>query len=531
MTTEIQTPDIKIIPLNEAYVKVMCKNEGIERELSDLYSFKIPNAQFDPRVKAKKWDGYIRLYSTHKKTIYKGLLTSVLKYAVKQQYSVDLDSSLRIKTNFNREELEQVVTEFIKPHDKGSAITPYDYQYEAVAHMLGSDRSIILAATSAGKSMMLYLAARMYQVADDMEGRQVFIIVPSKSLVEQLYDDFDNYATFEGSQWQAHRFVQKVSGDYEKLINKDIVITTWQSLRAFDNDTIANAGAIFVDEAHTVKGPILQGLLEKAVNCKYRHGLTGTLDGMECNELSAQGLLGPVKRIVSAKQLIADGRATKVNVQCVVLNYDDATREQYINAISAKMKEKKTVTGSELYQTELEYINGLACRFNFVQKFVKSLKGNTIVLFDRVEGYGLPLYEHMKAQHDNTHLIIGDVSAEEREAIRKALDSTTGAIVYATSRIMSTGVSIKNLHNIVTVASNQSQVQTLQTLGRLMRLHESKDTATIYDIVDDLTYMKKRNYLLKHVEARLQFYNNEGHPVKFVEISLDESKPETIVVK
>lgn len=531
MSTEQQVPDIKILALNEAYIKVLCKNEGIERELSELYSFKIPNAQFDPRVKAKKWDGYIRLYSTYKKTIYKGLLTSVLKYAVKQKYTVDLDPSLRLDMRFNREELEQLVVDFIKPHDKGKPITPYDYQYDAVNHMLGSHRSIILAATSAGKSMMLYLAARMYQMSDDMEGRQIFIIVPSKSLVEQLYDDFDNYSNFQESPWKASQFVQKVSGDYEKMIVKPIVITTWQSLKSFDSSVIANAGAVFVDEAHTIKGPVLQSLLESATNCKYRHGLTGTLDGMECNEMAAQGLLGPVKKIVSAKQLIEDGKATKVNVRCVVLNYDENTRWSYLTAMSEKLKSKKVVKGSELYQAEIEFINNLQCRFNFIQRFVKSLKGNTIVLFDRVETYGVPLYEHMKAQHENTFLIIGDVEAEEREDIRKSLETTTDAIVYATSRIMSTGVNIKNLHNIVTVASNQSQVQTLQTIGRLMRLHDSKDTATIYDLVDDLTCMKKRNYMLKHVEARLAYYNKEGHPVKFVEVGLNEAQPDSQTVK
>jgi superfamily II DNA or RNA helicase len=129
------------------------------------------------------------------------------------------------------------------------------------------------------------------------------------------------------------------------------------------------------------------------------------------------------------------------------------------------------------------------------------------------------------------YLIIGDVDATERERIRLLLGTQTDAIVFATSRIMSTGVNIKNLHNIVTTSSNQSQIQTLQTIGRLMRLHQSKETAVIYDLVDKLDYNNKPNYTLKHVESRLAYYQREGHPVKFISILLNESLPDSIIVK
>lgn len=522
---------IKITPINETYIKVECSEQHIEFELSERFSFKVANAKYDPRVKAGKWDGIKRLYNRQFKRIHKGLLFYVLKFANKSEYSVDLHPSLHIGSGIDLDSLKCVIDDFIQPHDKKNKITPYDYQYEAVSHMLNSGRSICLAATSAGKSLMLYLACRIYQTNDEMEGKTIFIIVPSKMLVEQMYSDFENYSTFEDSKWSVHTFCQKINGEYSKQITKQIVITTWQSLNDIPSYMLADAGAIFVDEVHTVNGPVLTKLLESAVNCSIRHGLTGTLDGMECNELQAQGLMGPAKRIVTAKQLIEDKRATAVKVVCTMLNYDYETKREFYNKQMKLLVTEGKVKPGVVYQSEIESINNFKCRFNFVQKFVSSLKGNTIVLFNRVEDYGLPLYEDMKQKRDNVYLITGSVNGKEREHIRNLLESSVNAIIYATSSIMSTGVSIKNLHNIVCLSSNKSAISTLQTIGRLMRLHESKEHATIYDLVDRLDFNGKQNYTLTHLEERLKFYQAEGHPVKFVTVHLDESKPDSVIVK
>jgi superfamily II DNA or RNA helicase len=492
----------------------------------------VPNARHDPRVKSGKWDGIKRLYDRRYKRIYKGLLFEVLKFAKKQGYSVDLDPALHLHDPIERNVLESVVNDFIMPHDNGQKLVPYEYQFDAVHHMLSSGRSICLAATSAGKSLMLYLAIRMYQLADDLEGKRIFVIVPSKSLVEQLYSDFENYAKQPEQKWFVSTFCQKVSGDYTKYIDRQIIISTWQSLKDIPASYLAGAGAIFVDETHTVNGPVLTKLLEGAIDCKIRHGLTGTLDGMECNELAAQGLLGPAKRIVTAKEIIDAGRATKVQVVVTVLDYDPETKLKYsANQMLVMKTTGKAQSGSALYQAEIEFINGLQSRINFIKKFVKGLKGNTIVLFDRVEGYGIPLYEAFKETHENTFLIVGDVKADEREKIRKSMEDLDDAVIFATSKIMSTGVNIKRLHNIVAASSNQSQIQSLQTIGRLMRLHSTKDGATIYDIVDKLDWKGNMNYTMKHVTARLQFYKNESHPVKFVSVGLDESLPTSITIK
>lgn len=493
----------------------------MEMEISERFSFKVDNAQFDPRVRSGRWDGIKRLYNRTHKRMYSGLLFELVKFISKQEYTFKIDPALLVAPSAELADIQALTTDFIRPHDKGQPIEPYDYQYEAVTYMMNAGRSICLAATSAGKSLSMYLAIRLYQMADELEGKRILIVVPSKMLVEQLYGDFDNYSTFEGSQWKASTFCQKVTGNYSKYIERPIVITTWHSLKTLHESTITQAGAIFVDECHSVKGPVLAELLEAAVNCDIRHGLTGTLDDMESNVLAAQGLLGPAKRIVTAKQIIDAGRATEVVVNCMILDYDKDTKRAF--NVDQQNASKSSMQNAR-YQSEINFINNLACRFNFIQTMVLSLKGNSIVLFDRVEDQGIPLYEDMKSKHEHTYLICGDTSDAEREQIKAMFEKYNDVILYATFSIMSTGVSIKNLHNMIFGSSSKAKIRVLQSIGRLMRLHESKSIATLYDLVDKIDYNGQPNATFKHVEERIKFYAAEKFKVKFMTLNLNEKR-------
>lgn len=517
--------DVKIKKLNDTWMSVKCAETHMEIEISERFSFEVEDAKFDPRVKRGQWDGVKRLYNRVHKRMYVGLLLELVKFLTKQGYTYEIDKALVAKDAVDMADIVAVTQNFIRPHMKGEPLEPYDYQYEAVHYMLNAGRSICLAATSAGKSMVLYLAIRMYQLSDDMDDKKIIVVVPSKMLVEQLYADFEEYSKFDGAKWHVSTFCQKISGKYSKFVNKQVVITTWQSLSGMPNEVIADAGAIFVDEVHTIKGPVLAGLLENAVNCGVRHGLTGTLDGLEANELAAQGLMGPAKRIVTAREIIDAGRATEVEIMVVVVDYDAATKLAYHkDQIVAKQLAKRTGDKGLPYRHEVEFINGLKSRFRYIQDLVLALRNNTIVLFSRKDGYGVPLYEDMKARHANTFLISGDVDDNEREAIRLSLENYVDAKVYATDKIMSTGVSIKNLHNMVFANSSKAKIKVIQSIGRLMRLHSSKDKALLIDIVDKLDYNGAANMTMKHVEERIKMYAAEKYKVRFVTVNLKEEQ-------
>lgn len=289
-----------------------------------------------------------------------------------------------------------------------------------------------------------------------------------------------------------------------------------------DHNYIANG--VVVANCHTTRGPILAGFLESATNCKVRHGLTGTLNDFEADELSAQGLLGPAKRIVSAREIIDAGRATDVKVNMIILDYDLDTKRRY----AADQMNVPATQSSLKYNSEVNFINNLECRKKLINDIALKLTGNTIILFDRVEEYGIKLYDDMKAQHDKTYLIVGDVKIDERVDIKNALEHETGAIVYATSSIMSTGISIKNLHNIIFASSSKSKVRVLQSIGRLMRLHESKKVAQLIDLVDKLDHKGQANFTLRHCEERIKFYSREKYKVAFMTMNLHEGEDSTI---
>lgn len=516
--------DITITKLNDTYIRVVCAETHIEYDIQDRFSFEVENSKHDPRVKAGKWDGIKRLYNRMHKRMYTGLLFELLKFIKKRGYTYSMSDDLIPKSFIEMSDIENVVRELIKPHDKGNPIDLYDYQYNAVHYMLNSSRSICLASTSAGKSLMIYTAIRMYQLVDGMEGKPIIIVVPSKMLVEQLYSDFENYSTHSNQNWHVKSNCQRFSGDHKGPIKKQVVITTWQSLKNIPSYMISDAGAIFVDEAHTVKGPVLASFLELAVNCSVRHGLTGTLNGMESDELAAQGLLGPSKVIVTSRETINAGRATDVTVNMMILDYDLDTKRRY-------SADQMTVgIPSQKYNAEVNFINNLECRKTLINDIAKNLKGNTIVLFDRVESYGIKLYEEMRKKHTNTFLIVGDVDLDDRVEIKNLLETVDDAIVFATSKIMSTGISIKNLHNIIFASSSKSVIHILQSIGRLMRLHESKPMAYLVDIVDKLDHKGRANFTLNHCEERIKYYSKEKYKVNFFTKKMTEPHPGSVTL-
>lgn len=506
--------DIKIIKLNETFMKVVCKETFMELDISDRFSFMIPNARYDPLVKAGKWDGIKKLYNRKTKRLYIGLLLDLLELCNKREWSVDIDKQLYPKDELLEDEDIQELTELINPHDENEPIALYDDQFDAVKYMLNNDRTICLAATSAGKSLIIYHLARIYQLLDEFVDKKIFICVPNTLLVEQLYSDFKNYSTFKNSNWNVSTYCQKISAKYSKHIDSQIVITTWQSMCKLPAWIYDDIGAVIVDEVHTASAGVLSGIIESCSKTTIKHGLTGTLDGTECNEMFIKGLFGETKKVVTARELIDKGRGTDLEIRMSVLSYPEEYKKELID-IKSNTEFKKR------YNAELEYLYDCEIRKNFLLNMIQAMPGNSLVLFDRVDKYGKKLYEEYKAKYNpNSFLIIGEVDSTERERIRQSIEDYENATIFATFQTMQAGVSIKKLHNLFIVSSSKSKIRILQSIGRLMRLHVSKQKARIFDIVDDLRYDGKNNYSWNHAKERISFYTAEQHKIEYDQYKL-----------
>jgi superfamily II DNA or RNA helicase len=321
------------------------------------------------------------------------------------------------------------------------------------------------------------------------------LIVPTINLVTQMYSDFANYSSNNG--WDVEKHCQKIYGGESKIPDSDLVISTWQSIYEMPKKYFSQFDFIIGDEAHTFKAKSLTSIMTKLINCDVRIGTTGTLDDSKVNKLVLEGLFGPVFKVISTKELIERKQLANFNIKCIVLKYPEATC--------------KAVKGFT-YQDEMAFLVQHDGRNNFIRDLAINLKGNTLVLFTYVEKHGKILLDLIKEKVDNNRkvfFVYGGTEAEDREAIRHITEQENDAIIVASFGTFSTGVNIRNLHNIIFSSPTKSKIRALQSIGRVLRLGENKEEAVLYDIADDLRYGPYTNFTLKHYEERVKIYSEE----------------------
>ena len=480
------TDILQISKVNETYIRVDCE-PSVGMELSEHFTFMVPGAKFHPLVKNKVWDGKIRLYNVMTKQIYAGLLMNVLAFARSREYHVEFLSEFN-DTEFSLVEANDFAASLNLP------FAPRDYQIEALTHAVRKNRALLLSPTASGKSLIIYLLQEYYN-------DRTLIIVPTISLVHQLSSDFASYGMHTDSE------VHTVTGGEDKLTDKRITISTWQSIYKQPKEFFKRFSVVIGDEAHLFKAKSLTTIMEKMTECKYRFGFTGTLDGTETNKLVLEGLFGPVKRVAHTSDLIEQKHLAELIIKALILKYPEYVRKENIK---------------NDYQTEMDFIVRNQSRNKFIKNLTLSLKGNILVLFQYVEKHGKELYADITnaAPDRKVFFIHGGVDGEEREDVRKLVEEEQNAIIIASMGTFSTGVNIRNLHNIIFASPSKSKIRTLQSIGRGLRKSETKEAVTLFDIADDLSWKKKNNYTLEHFKERMKIYAEEGFEYKIYQIDL-----------
>lgn len=177
----------------------------------------------------------------------------------------------------------------------------------------------------------------------------------------------------------------------------------------------------------------------------------------------------------------------------------------------------------ETYEDEIKYLISNEKRNNFIKNLALDLKGNTLILFSRVEAHGQILYDLINNNELNKKVffIYGGVDVEEREKIREIVEHENNAIIIASYGTTSTGVNIKNLPNIIFAAPSKSRVRNLQSIGRGLRKSKDKNRAVLYDISDDCTFKSHKNYTLNHFIERIKIYNEEDFNYEIIPVNLN----------
>ena len=468
---------VRVEKLDEVFMRVHC-DDGLARDLHDFFSFTVPGAKFMPSYKNKFWDGKVRLFSIKTKKIYIGLLPYVDEFCRERGFNFEGIQDVIGEKQRATEELHQFIEELNLP------FSPRDYQMEAFRTAVQYGRQLLLSPTASGKSLIIYLLARYYN-------KKTIIIVPTTSLVEQMAKDFIDYGYDK-------EICKIYSG--QPVFDSEITITTWQSFAKAPKEVMQTFDVVVGDEAHLFKAQTLKGILEKMKTTAIRFGTTGTLDGSEVHRLQLEGLFGPVKKVISSYQLMEEGTIAQINIDCVILRH-------------TKMKKMN-------YQEEMDYLCSNEKRNMFITNLVKSLKGNTLVLFQYVEKHGEVLFDMMSNTDmgGNLHYVYGGTDTEDREDVREIVEKSKEDTILASYGTFSTGINIKKIDNVVFASPSKSRIRNLQSIGRGLRKAEGKDSMRLFDIADDLGY---DNFTLRHLKERINTYNEEQFPYELKQFDLE----------
>jgi superfamily II DNA or RNA helicase len=452
-----------------------------------------------PAYRNRIWDGKIRLFNQTTGQIPAGLFPQILSFAESREYEIEVEDTEYGNPNAGNEINVDFMMQFIK-----ALKLPFDiraYQFDAVCHGIQNRNAILLSPTGSGKSLIIYVLMRWLLSA--YGEKDILIIVPTTSLVEQMYNDFKDYG------YDVERHCHRIYSGKDKKTFKRIIISTWQSIYRFPQDWFARFGAVFGDECHGFKSRSLTTIMNKCTEAEYRFGTTGTLDGALTHELVLQGLFGKIYRVTSTRALQDNDTLAKLSIRRIVLQYADEIRKNF---------------GKQKYQDEIKHIVSYQRRNHFIRKLTLDLKGNTLVLYNYVEKHGKPLYENIKQYSDDKErkifFVSGNTPANDREAIRMIVEKQKNAIIVASLGTFSTGINIRNLHNIVFASPSKSQIRVLQSIGRgLRKTDDGKDT-TLYDIVDDISWKSRKNYGILHADERLRIYGREKFMHKTYKVQL-----------
>jgi len=476
--------DIIIHKKDDVYSQIECER-SITKELNEYFSFEVPGAKFMPSFKNRLWDGKIRLFDIRNNQIYVGLSEYIYKFATAKKYTISGGVRTPLEIDVG------TVQSFIDGLQ--STVTIRDYQLDAIQHSIRNGRCILVSPTASGKSFVIYILIRYYQQI--LDNSHILLLVPRSSLVEQMYTDFQDYG------WDSEKFCHRIYAGKDKTSPKLVHISTWQSIYQLPKKHFEKYKVIIGDEVHTFAAKSLKTIMHKTTDCQYKFGLTGTLDDADSHHLVLEGLFGSVKKVTTTKQLMDSKQISDLKIIGIVLTYS----------------KKECIIRD--YNKEIKFITEHPQRNNLIRNLCIELKGNTLVLFSLIK-HGQLLHDLIKERADvnrKTFFVFGGTDSETREKIRRIVETERDAIVVASFGVFSTGINIRNLHNIIFASPYQSRIRNLQSIGRGLRIHESKAGAKLYDIADNFN---NNNHTMKHFVKRIGIYNQEEFDYEIVKINL-----------
>jgi superfamily II DNA or RNA helicase len=468
---------IKFTLYDNNYIQITAKREickSVEEFLTDFTK----NFMFSPKYKAGVWNGKISLFKRSIRGFPYGLFIDVLKHVKKTFLSEEITISSDVKKIFKGIDIKNLQYNLLHK--------PYNYQQDCIETMLKFSKGICIVATAGGKSLII---AYLIDNINLFYKNKSLIIVPTLQLVNQFKGDLIEYGIKSSIG---------IVNAKNKEFNKNIVISTWQSLQN-QIEELYQFNTIICDEVHTVQAVKLQEILENCYNAKFKFGVTGTLPTNRLDKMNVKSFIGTVLKTYRGSDLAKLGFISKCIIKMLYIHYKENFKGDY-NDVK-----------DEIFQNE--YRIGLI-------KYIVSKKNNSIlILIDKVEKEGFVLEERLKKSFPKKEIVFlsGKDSSEIRDDYRKRMNDVDNMVIIATYQTFQMGTNIKSLRTIILASSTKSFIRVIQSLGRVLRKHVTKELggAELYDIVDNC------KFLSNHADKRYKHYTKEGHEI--IEMDFYES--------
>ena len=448
------------IHINTINSQLRTDNEKLLSALKELYSFKVPGAEYSPQYRNHTWNGKKKFFS-NKGTFKTGILPRIL---------ADLEKvSANPKIVDNR-----ILDTSIRDHIFES-IAYYDYQERAIQKAIEEKRLVIKAPTASGKTIIIAGLVKA------LLGRKMVLLFNAKQLLTQTYDFLKSL---------------EIPGlgicFSEGFIEGDIMLCTVQSIEKI-LDTHLDCEVLMVDECHEFcNGKTTVAAIQSFPEANYRYGFTATPPNHKISRFNLEGGIGPVYTVATTNELVERGKLTKPIIQIIERPYTAAYQDD-------------DLTYAEIYD---HFIINNEARNNTIKDIVDDIREKNerarILILTKALDHGRTLENLLGGE---SQFLEGANSIGDRyQAISRFRGCRESSVLIGT-KILQTGINIEEITHFINARGMKSEIATIQALGRALRKHETKDKVYVYDFFD------QEKYLVDHSLERRKHYKSEGHEV------------------
>ena len=495
--------------LNESYSEIDADEKTLKMMFDYLRVLR-NGAYFDPLVKSgfKSPYDYFSIPKDKKLIVMNGHIALLEQFGAKAEPLV---------SDYDKNDLLRFLQEI-----KSKLPFPlYDFQETAFIESLLNVKQIAKMCTGSGKSAVISLMAEFLR----QKKKRGLLLVPNINLLIQFKNDIKDYNLLE-----LYNDTHVIGGgSTDRHFRNSLTISTWQSLLNYKH-LLDGLDYVIGDEIHRLVSTETSDIIKNTVNCKYKWGFTGTLPDDPTMKMELIGMLGLPKTYITSRELIDRGLATPIKINSIIFNYPETDKRIFKEAGN--------------FSQQLKFIKDHEKRNSFIINLIQKLQGhgNTLAIFQHTEhGKGLfidtmkQLYPDVEVQNKDitgkysfefqekygVYFLNGEDDGPTREKTRKILEEHKDATLIANFQILSTGTNIRRLHNLIIASPLKSYTTITQSLGRGMRLHETKSVFNVYDLVDSTNFKNNGGIFYKqYIHRKNTSYNPEQYPINEVHYSL-----------